>query len=91
MGEKKLERTAGIDNTFSFDEYPLKGYSLKFVSGPETTKDVKPGSWLNSWSEGKVQFTFGPRKTLAFASKEAAEAVRKELEKSVDILTVLAE
>ncbi|HEY4740373.1 MAG TPA: hypothetical protein VIH76_07255 [Candidatus Acidoferrales bacterium] len=93
MGEKKLKRTLGTDNTFSYDEYSHTGYCLKFISGPELTKDVEPGSWLNSlqFNEGKVQFTFGPSKTLTFVSKEAAEAVRKELEKAVDILTEIAE
>jgi len=57
------------------------------------TKDVKPGSWLDSWqnSEGEVRFSFRPQKKLSFGTKEAAVAVQKELEKAVDIITEVAE
>jgi hypothetical protein len=93
MAERKLERSTAIDNGFFLYDYPVEGFSLKFVSGPELTKDVKKGSWLDSWqnSEGKIQFTFGPQKRVAFNSKETAIAVQRELEKAVDIITEVAE
>lgn len=93
MGERKLERITVTDNRFFLYGYPLQGFSLKFVSGPDMTKDVKPGSWLDSWQniEGNVRFNFGPQKSVAFATKEAAIAVQKELEKAVDIITEVGE
>lgn len=93
MGERKLESTTAIDNRFFFYAYPLEGFSLKFVSGPDMTKNVKPGSWLDTWetADGKRRFAFGPRKNVAFATKEAAIDAQTELKKAVDIVTEVAE
>ena len=93
MGERKLESTTDIDNKFTFDEYPLQGFSLKFVSGPEMTKAVKPGSWLNTWEtlDGKRRFNFGLRKTVAFVTKQAAIDAQTELKKAVEVITEVAE
>ena len=47
MAERKLESTSVPDNGFRFDAYPsVPGFSLKFVFGPEMTKNVKKGWWL---------------------------------------------
>jgi hypothetical protein len=93
LGERKLEMFSGVDNRFFFDGYPLAGFSLKFVSGPEMTKNVKPGSWLDTWeiSEGKRKFSFGPRKTTAFASKQSAIDAQTELQRAVEVVTEVAE
>jgi hypothetical protein len=93
MGERKLESFSAVDNRFTFDGYPLKGFSLKFVSGPEMTKNVKRGSWLDTWEtfEGKRRFGFGPRKTVAFVTEQAAIDAQTELKKAVEIITEVAE
>jgi hypothetical protein len=93
MGERNLESIRATDNKFTFDGYPLEGFSLKFVSGPEMTKSVTPGSWLNTWEtvDGKRRFNFGPRKTMAFATEQAAIDAQTELKKAVDIITEVAE
>jgi hypothetical protein len=74
MGERKLETHTEVDRRFFLYEFPLNGFSLRFVSGPEMTKNVCPGEWLDRWEtiDGKRRFAFGPRKNVAFASKEAA-------------------
>ncbi len=92
MGEIKLERITATDRRFSLDGYPLQGFSLKFISGPEVTKDIKPGSWLEIWEfvDGKIRFGFGPQKNVAFPTKEAVVGVQKELNK-VDIITEVVE
>jgi hypothetical protein len=93
MGERKLQRNTVPDNTFRFPSYPVTGFSLKFVSRPELTKDVSPGWWLWKWetAEGQRRFLFGREKDLAFASRDAALAAKHELEKAVDIVTEVAE
>jgi hypothetical protein len=93
LGERKLERTTVADNRFFLYGYPLQGFSLKFVSGPEMTKDVKPGSWLDTWEtiEGKRRFGFGTQRNVALATKEAAIDAKTELEKAVDIITEVVE
>jgi hypothetical protein len=93
MAERKLETFKEVEHTFRFDEYRLQGCSLKFVSGPELTKNVKPGEWLIRWetNQGKRIFGFGPKKDLAFATREAAIAAKTELEKAVDVITEVAE
>jgi hypothetical protein len=93
MGERKLERFTVIDNRFFLYGYPLQGFSLKFVSGPDMTKDVKPGSWLDTWEtvDGKRRFGFGPQRNVAFATKEDATAAKTELEKAVEIITEVVE
>jgi hypothetical protein len=99
MAERKLEVTTKPDNRVFFYTYSLagfghmEGFSLKFVSGPPMTKDVKPGWWLQHWGmlNGQRQFLFGPEKLLAFVSEQAATAAKEELEKAVDIITELAE
>jgi len=93
MSERKLERVTVDDRRLFEYGYHPKGFSLKFVSGPELTKDVKPGSWLDSWevSEGKTRFSFGPRKNVFFATKEVAIAVQTDLKQAVDIITEIAE
>jgi hypothetical protein len=92
MGEAKLERAIRADRRFFLYDYPLQGFSLRFVSGPDLTKEVKPGSWLDTWENTeKIRFSFGPKRTLAFRTKEAAVAVQKELDKAVDIITEVVE
>lgn len=93
MGERKLESTTAIDNRFFFYNYPLEGFSLKFISGPEMTKNVKPGAWLDTWEtpDGKRRFAFGPRKNVVFATKEAAIEAQTELKKAVEVVTEVAE
>jgi hypothetical protein len=93
MAERKLETGCLTDNRFFLYEFPLQGFSLKFVSGPEMTKNVKPGEWLDRWEtvEGKRRFAFGPRKNVAFATKEVAIEAQSELQKAVDIITEVAE
>jgi hypothetical protein len=93
MGERKLESFTVPDTRFFMYGYPLQGFSLKFVSGPEMTKAIKPGSWLDTWEiiDGKRRFAFGPQKNLAFATKEAAVDAQTELKKAVDITTEVAE
>jgi hypothetical protein len=93
MGERKLERISVVDHRFFFYAYPLKGFSLRFVSGPEMTKGIKHGSWLDTWEtiDGKRHFGFGPQKNVVFATKEAAIDAKKELEKAVDIITDIEE
>lgn len=98
MAERKLEVTTKPDNRIVFYSYSLTGeliggFSLKFVSGPALTKNIKPGWWLQHWAtgNGKREFLFGPEKILAFASEEAATAAKEELEKAVDIITEVAE
>ena len=49
MAERRLESNTVTDNSFRFDNYPLPGFSLKFVSGPEMTKNLKKGWWLHTW------------------------------------------
>jgi len=89
MGERKLERITVTDNRFFLYGYPLEGFSLKFVSGPDMTKDVKPGSWLDTWEilDGKRRFGFGSQRNVAFPTEEAAVAAKTELEKAVEIIT----
>ena len=89
MGETKLECITEPDRRFVLYGYPLQGFSLKFVSGPEMTKDIKPGSLLDTWEivEGKRRFSFGPQKGVAFSAEEAAMAAKTELEKAVDVIT----
>jgi hypothetical protein len=74
--------------------YPSAGVSLKYVSGPDETKEIKPGSWLDMWSleNGKRQFHFGsfPQKNAIFATKELALAAKAELE-MVGVITEVAE
>jgi hypothetical protein len=91
--ERKLETFKELDRSFRLFEYPLLGFSLRFVSGPEMTKNVQPGEWLSRWTtaDGKRVFGFGPYKDIAFASKEEAIAAKTELEKAVDIITEVAE
>jgi hypothetical protein len=93
MGERKLETHTEVDRRFFLYEFPLSGFSLRFVSGPEMTKNVRPGEWLDRWEtiDGKRRFAFGPRKNVAFASKEAAMEAQAELKKAVEIFTELAE
>jgi hypothetical protein len=93
MGERKLGSTTVRDNRLFLYDYPLQGFSLKFVSGPEMTKNVKSGSWLDTWEtvDGKRRFAFGPRKNVAFATKEAAMDAQTELKKAADIVTEIAE
>jgi hypothetical protein len=98
MAERKLEVTTKPDNRIVFYGYSLtgeqmQGFSLKFVSGPTLTKNIKSGWWLQHWAteNGQRQFLFGPEKLLAFASKAAATAAKEELEKAVDIITEVAE
>lgn len=93
MGERKLERISVTDNRFFLYGYPLQGFSLKFVSGPEMAKDIKRGSWLDTWEtiEGKRRFGFGPQRNVAFATKEAAIDAKTELEKAVEIITEVVE
>lgn len=93
MGERKLETTFITDRRFFLYEFPVQGFSLKFASGPEMTKNIKAGDWLDTWEtvEGKRRFAFGPRKNVAFATKEAAIEAKTELEKAVSIITEVAE
>ena len=94
MAERKLESTSVPDNGFRFDAYPsVPGFSLKFVFGPEMTKNVKKGWWLYVWDtvDGKRRFAFDHQKVLAFPSKESAVAAKEELEKAVEIITEVAE
>ena len=93
MGERKLERIMEPDRRFFLYGYPLQGFSLKFVSGPESAKDIKPGSWLDTWEivDGKRRFGFGQQRNVAFATKEGAMAAKTELEKAVDVITEVVE
>ncbi len=93
MGERQLESITTTECKLTFDAYPLRGFSLKFVSGPKMTKSVKPGSWLNTWEtvDGKRRFNFGPRKNVAFVTEQAAIDAQAELKKAVDIITEVAE
>lgn len=93
MGERKLEQSYITDRRFFLYEFPLQGFSLRFVSGPDLTKDITPGAWLDRWEtlDGKRRFAFGPRKNVAFITKEAAIAAQAELEQAVDIVTEVAE
>ena len=94
MAERKLERYTVRDNRFFLYGYSLlQGFSLTFVSGPEMTKDVKQGSWLDTWEteDGTRTFSFGPRRNLTFGTKEAAVAVKTELERAVEIITEVVE
>jgi hypothetical protein len=92
MGDRKLERVSMTDRRFSVCGDLLHGFSLKFVFGPEMTKDVKPGSWLEIWefTDGKLRFGFGPQKNIVFVTKEAAVGVQKELG-TVGIVTEIVE
>lgn len=93
MGERKLGSTTVRDNRLFLYDCPLQGFSLKFVSGPEMTRNVKQGAWLDTWEivDGKRRFAFGPRKNLAFGTKEGAIDAQTELKKAVDIITEVAE
>jgi hypothetical protein len=74
-------------------EYPLPGFSLKFVSGPEKTKTIKAGSWLIRWelTQGKRIFGFGEKKTILFPTGEMALAAKTELQKEADVITEVVE
>jgi hypothetical protein len=94
MAERKLERYTVRDNRFFLYGYSLlQGFSLVFVSGPDLTREVKQGEWLDDWEteDGTRRFSFGPRRNLTFATKEAAVAVKAELERAVDIITEVVE
>ncbi len=93
MAERKLETEQIIDHRFFLYEFPLQGFSLKFVSGPEMTRSVKPGEWLDRWEtlDGKRRFAFGPRKNVVFVTRDAAIEAQTELKKAVDIITEVAE
>jgi hypothetical protein len=93
MAERKLERIIVADRRFFLYGFPLQGFALKFVSGPEGTKDVKAGSWLDTWEivDGKRRFGFGPQRNVAFSTKEGAIDAQKELEKAVEIITEVVE
>jgi hypothetical protein len=93
MAEGKLETEYITDRRLFLYEFPLRGFSLKFVSGPEMTKNIKPGEWLDRWemTEGKRRFAFGPRKNVAFVTKEAAIDAQTELRTFVDVVTEIAE
>jgi hypothetical protein len=93
LAERKLESDTVLDNSFRFDSYPLPGFSLRFISGPEMTKNLKKGWWLHTWDtvDGKRRFAFDSQKVLVFPSKEAATAAKEELQKAVDIITEVAE
>jgi hypothetical protein len=92
MAERKLESQTVVDRRFFFYDY-VPGISLMFVSGPEITRDIKPGAWLDLWAivDGKRRFTFGPKKVLMFATKEAATAAQMELKTAVDVITKVVE
>lgn len=92
MAERKLESQTVVDRRFFFYEY-VPGISLMFISGPEMTKDVKSGAWLDMWelADGKRRFSFGARKVLIFATREAATAAQMELKTAVDIITKVVE
>lgn len=93
MAERTLSTFTEPDRSFRLYQYPVSGFSLKFVSGPEMTKNVKPGHWLSTWDtrDGKRVFGFGPTKDIVFASKEAATDAKTELEKAVEVITEVAE
>jgi hypothetical protein len=93
MAERELEKMPDLSMRFRLEGYQLHGFCLKFVSGPDMTKDVQPGSWLDRWetAAGKRRFNFGPQPDVAFASKRAAEDARTELNRAVDIITEVVE
>jgi len=93
MGERKLESVTAIDNRFLFYTYPMNGFSLRFVSGPEDIKNVTPGWWLDTWEivAGKRRFSFGPQNNVVFATKETAVEAQTELKKAVDVITEVVE
>ena len=93
MAEKKLETFTEVDRSFRLYEYPLPGFSLKYISGPEITKNLTSGLWLNRWENTSTKrvFAFGPEKNLVFTTKEAALAAKAELESAVDVITEVAE
>ena len=93
MGERKLERIFEVDRRFYLYGFPLQGFSLKFVSGPDMTKDIKPGSLLDTWEivDGKRRFGFGPLKSVSFSTKEAAVDAQTELKRAVDVITEVVE
>ena len=93
MAESKLETFTELDNSLKLYQYGLQGFGLKFVSGPEITKNVKAGDWLSRWDEknGKRIFGFGPTKDVVFVSKEDADLARDELKKTVGVLVEAVE
>jgi hypothetical protein len=93
MAERELEKMLDLSWRFRLEGYQLHGFCLKFVSGPDMTKDVQPGSWLDRWetANGKRRFSSGPQPDVAFASKQGAEDAQTELKRAVDIITEIAE
>jgi hypothetical protein len=93
MGERKLERILEVDRRFCLYGFPLQGFSLKFISGPDMTKEIKPGSLLDTWEivDGKRRFGFGSQKSVSFTTKEAAIDARTELKRAVDVIAEVVE
>ena len=50
MGERKLRRITDIGRRLYLLDSPVHGFGLKFVSGPEETKDTKV---VHGWKTGK--------------------------------------
>ena len=92
MGERKLRRITEIGRRLYLLDYPVHGLGLKFVSGPEETKDIKLGSWLENWEvrDGKRVFGFGTNKGVIFSTLEDATAVQEQLKSAVDVITEIA-
>jgi hypothetical protein len=89
MSERKLSTFTEVDNSVRFYRYPVDGFSLKFVSGPEMTKNVQPGHWLIKWEmrNGNRIFGFGPERDVIFVSREAAKEAQDELKNAVEVVT----
>ena len=93
--KRNIERLTVPERRVFLYGFPLEGFSLRYVSGPTETSEIKPGSWLDVWSleNGKRQFHFGsfPEKNVVFATKEQALAAKSELEEMIGLIAELAE
>jgi hypothetical protein len=88
---QKIESITVPERRLFLYNCPLRGFSLKYVSGPNETKGIKLGSWLDTCTleNGRRQFHFGsfPEKSLVFESREQALAAQTELQSMVGVIT----
>jgi hypothetical protein len=69
---------------------PPKGWFVRYVSGMEEKREIKPGFWLSQWhidSGGYVTFNFEPVIDLHWDTKAQADAVSDALRQSAGIET----
>ncbi len=69
-----------------------KGWRLKYLSGMEEVRGIKPGYWLTQWlvtSDDIATFNFESEPILSFETEAKAEFVSKVLRESMEIETAV--